>query len=88
VSLTSQGRLYSREPLDSVEACGGAHHWARLLQSKGYLVKLIAPQFVKPYVKSNKTDAKYGRSIRDLGSDSRCAISTRSGHTARHCCSR
>jgi transposase len=37
-----------------MEACGGAHHWARLLQSKGYVVKLTAPQFVKPYVKSNK----------------------------------
>ena len=31
-----------------MEACGGAHHWARLLQSKGYRVRLIAPQFVKP----------------------------------------
>jgi transposase len=31
-----------------MEACGGAHHWARILQSKGYDVKLIAPQFVKP----------------------------------------
>ena len=33
-----------------MEACGGAHHWARILQSKGYDVKMIAPQFVKPYV--------------------------------------
>lgn len=39
-----------------MEACGGAHHWARELRSRGYVVKLIAPQFVKPYVKSNKTD--------------------------------
>jgi transposase len=39
-----------------MEACGGAHHWARVLQSKGYKVRLMAPQFVKPYVKSNKTD--------------------------------
>ena len=37
-----------------VEACGGAHHWGRALQSKGYTVRLIAPQFVKPYVLSNK----------------------------------
>ncbi len=29
-----------------MEACGGAHHWARRLQSKAYVVKLIAPQFV------------------------------------------
>ena len=40
-----------------MEACTGAHHWARELQKKGFTVKLIAPQFVKPYVKSNKNDA-------------------------------
>lgn len=40
-----------------MEACGSAHHWARLLQQHGFTVKLIAPQFVKPYVKSNKNDA-------------------------------
>ena len=39
-----------------MEACAGAHHWSRLLTERGYKVKLIAPQFVKPYVKSNKTD--------------------------------
>ncbi len=39
-----------------MEACTGAHHWARELQARGYTVKLIAPQFVKPYVKSNKND--------------------------------
>ena len=41
----------------AMEACGSAHYWARLLQSYGHEVKLIAPQFVKPYVKSNKNDA-------------------------------
>lgn len=46
-----------------MEACGGAHHWARLLQVKGYTVKLIAPQFVKPYVKSNKNDANDAEAI-------------------------
>ena len=46
-----------------MEACGSAHHWGRLLQSKGYRVKLIAPQFVKPYVKSNKTDANDAEAI-------------------------
>ena len=39
-----------------MEACASAHHWARELQSRGYRVKLIAAQFVKPYVKSNKND--------------------------------
>jgi transposase len=42
--------------LIGIEACGGAHHWARELSSLGHEVKLIAPQFVKPYVKSNKND--------------------------------
>ena len=46
-----------------MEACGGAHHWARQLQAKGYTVKLIAPQFVKPYVKSNKNDANDAEAI-------------------------
>ena len=43
--------------LVGMEACGGAHYWARLLCSWGHQVKLIAPQFVKPFVKSNKNDA-------------------------------
>ncbi len=46
-----------------MEACTGSHHWARLLREKGYIVKLIAPQFVKPYVKSNKNDAKDAEAI-------------------------
>jgi transposase len=46
-----------------MEACGGAYHWARELQSQGYTVKLIPPQFVKPYVKSNKNDANDAEAI-------------------------
>lgn len=42
--------------LIGMEACSGAHYWARKFQSFGHTVKLIAPQFVKPYVKSNKND--------------------------------
>src|SRR4051812_21327746 len=41
----------------AIEACGGSHHWARLLQSFGHTVKLIAPQLVKPYIKRGKNDA-------------------------------
>jgi transposase len=41
----------------AMEACAGAHYWARLVQSYGHQVRLIAPQFVKPFVKSNKNDA-------------------------------
>ena len=39
-----------------MEACASAHHWARKLQQRGFHVKLIGAQFVKPYVKSNKND--------------------------------
>ncbi|TPG93886.1 IS110 family transposase [Pseudomonas caspiana] len=46
-----------------MESCGGAHHWARQLQARGFRVKLIAPQFVKPYVKSNKNDANDAEAI-------------------------
>jgi transposase len=41
----------------AIEACGASHHLARLLQSFGHTVKLIAPQLVKPYVKRSKNDA-------------------------------
>jgi hypothetical protein len=40
-----------------MEACGSAHYWARTFCSYGHEVRLIAPQFVKPFVKSNKNDA-------------------------------
>jgi transposase len=46
-----------------MEACAGAHHWARQLQARGFTVKLLAPQFVKPYVKSNKNDANDAEAI-------------------------
>jgi transposase len=46
-----------------MEACTGAHHWARELRSRSYEVRLIAPQFVKPYVKSNKNDANDAEAI-------------------------
>ena len=43
--------------LIGMEACGSAHFWANKLQGLGHTVKLMAPQFVKPYVKTNKNDA-------------------------------
>jgi transposase len=43
--------------LIGLEACGGAHHWARTFTNFGHTVRMMAPQFVKPYVKSNKNDA-------------------------------
>ena len=49
--------------LIGMEACGSAHHWARKLQSFGHTVKLMAPQFVKPYVKTNKNDVADAEAI-------------------------
>ena len=46
-----------------MEACAGAHHWARVLTKHGYQVKLIPPQYVTPYVKSNKNDANDAEAI-------------------------
>jgi transposase len=52
-----------RPCLVAMEACGSAHYWARRFQSYGHEVKLIAPQFVKPFVKSNKNDAADAEAI-------------------------
>ncbi|MET1082716.1 MAG: IS110 family transposase [Burkholderiales bacterium] len=41
----------------ALEACGGAHHWARELTALGYEVRLISPAYVKPFVKRHKNDA-------------------------------
>ena len=46
-----------------MEACGSAHHWARQLTQYGHTVKLMAPQYVKPYVKTNKNDAADAEAI-------------------------
>jgi transposase len=48
-----------------MEACGSTHYWSRELQKPGYSVKLMlmALQFVKPYVKSNKNDANHAEAI-------------------------
>lgn len=40
-----------------MEACGSAHHWARVLQARGIEVRLLPARYIRPYVKRNKTDA-------------------------------
>jgi transposase len=49
--------------LVGMEACASAHHWGRVLQSQGHTVRLMAPQFVKPYVKTNKNDVADAEAI-------------------------
>ena len=46
-----------------MEACGSAHHWGRTLKSLGHDTRLMSPQFVKPYVKSNKNDVADAEAI-------------------------
>jgi transposase len=49
--------------LIGIEACGGSHYWARVFGGMGHTVKMMSPQFVKPYVKSNKNDANDAEAI-------------------------
>ena len=52
----------------AMEACGGAHHWARTVREYGHEARLISPQFVKPYVKSNKNDHNDAEAICEAAS--------------------
>lgn len=49
--------------LIGMEACSSSHYWARKFQQWGHEVRLMSPQFVKPYVKSNKNDANDAEAI-------------------------
>ena len=58
------GFFANLEPcLIGMEACGSAHYWGRTLSGLGHTVRLIAPQFVKPYVKTNKSDRNDAEAI-------------------------
>ncbi len=46
-----------------IEACSGAHHWSRAFEQHGHVVKIISPQYVKPFVKGSKNDANDARAI-------------------------
>ena len=52
-----------RPCLVAMEACGGAHYWAREIAKRGHEVRLMSPEFVRPYVKSNKNDARDAEAI-------------------------
>jgi len=55
------GVFANLEPcLIGMEACGSAHYWARKLSELGHTVRLMAPQFVKPYVKTKERPQRRG----------------------------
>lgn len=62
--------FFAQQPpsIVAMEACASAHHWGRKLQGMGHSVRLIAPQFVKPYVKSQKNDAADAAAICEAAS--------------------
>jgi len=51
-----------------MEACGGAHYWARKFTAMGHHVQIIAPRFVKPFVKSQKNDRNDAEAIAEAAS--------------------
>jgi transposase len=57
--------FFAKQPpgIVGMETCGGAHHWARLLQRLGHEVRLMPAHYVKPYVKRNKTDSRDAEAI-------------------------
>jgi transposase len=59
ISRTKLLEFFAKQPpcLVALEACGGAHHWARELTLLGHQVRLIPPAYVKPFVERNKNDA-------------------------------
>lgn len=59
INRTKLLEFFASQPrcLVALEACGGAHHWARELMTLGHTVRLIPPSYVKPFVKRQKNDA-------------------------------
>lgn len=58
-------RFFANKPptLIGIEACGGAHYWARELSKLGRTVKLMTPQYVAPYRRGDKNDANDAEAI-------------------------
>ena len=54
----------------AMEASAGAHHWARKFTRYGYQVRLIAPHYVKPFLKRQKNDAADAEAIEAMGPNS------------------
>lgn len=72
IKLRREGvaRFFANIPpcLVAMEACSGSHYWARKLEGLGHKARLISPQFVKPYVKTNKSDLNDAEAICEAAS--------------------
>lgn len=70
LSRAQMERFFSKLPPTEValEACGGSHHWGRRLQALGHRVRLIPPQYVKPFVKRGKNDRNDAEAISEAAS--------------------
>src|SRR5215831_15610756 len=68
--------------LIGMEACASAHHWGRTLQRFGHTVRLMAPQFVKPYLKTNKNDMADAEAICEAVTPTEYALRADQEHRA------
>jgi len=65
MNISTVGIDIANPPICTIvmESCGGANYWTGVFKRSGYTVKLISPQFVKPFVKTNKNDANDAEAI-------------------------
>src|SRR4051794_39775094 len=70
-------QLASRLPacVMAMEACCGAHHLGRILQAHGHQVRLMPPEYVQPYVKSQKNDERDAEAMPKRRRDRQCGLS-------------
>ena len=71
--------------LIGMEASGGTHYWAREFTKLGHTVKLMSPQFVRPYVQRQKNDANDAAGICEAVAGRRCGLSPSSPWSNRIC---
>ncbi|MDR6859877.1 transposase [Variovorax guangxiensis] len=77
-----------RPRLVAMEACSSSHHWARCFQAMGIEVRLISPQYVSPFVKTNKNDRNDAQAIVEAASRptmSFVTVKSSSSRTCRRC---
>ena len=75
------GKIPSTEVV--LEACGSSHHWGRVAQALGHKVRLIPPQYVKPFVKRGKNDRNDAEAIGEAASRPSCLVAERYWDQAR-----